>query len=229
LRRLAVLLIISGIAFSARLIYRNSPLRLQRSVQPSLTIDKQPIAFANHTFDPNAPPTDMPPLAYGEEALCDSNFAANTSVAGESQNTDATHATVTITKVHMILQLSVSIWVPVGANPHVVEHENGHRQISEYYYQTANQLAEHIAAAHLGKQINISGPDLHAELEKALRQTAADITNEYERGLNSPAAQHYFDAITNHGRDQTDVQEAIAAAVENAKMVSIQSSSSTAK
>ena len=223
MRRLVVLLTILGIALSAWLIYRNFSSRRQQSARPSLTIDKQPMAFANHTFDPHAPPAAHAPLAYGEEALCDSNFSSNTSVAGESQNSDATHATVTITRVHMILQLHVDIWVPAGATPHVVEHENGHRQISEYYYQTANQLAGRVAATYIGKQLDISGPDLHAELEKALRQTATDITNEYDRDLSSPAAQQYYDTVTDHGRNETNVKEAIAAAVENAKMASIQS------
>ena len=88
----------------------------------------------------------MPSLAYGEEAVCDSNFSSNTSVGGESQKTDATHATVTITKVKMTLQLSINIWVPTGVTQHVGEHEDGHRQISQYYYQMADKLAERIAA-----------------------------------------------------------------------------------
>jgi hypothetical protein len=222
LRRLVLLCLVLCIAVSAWLIHRKSLSRRQQSAQPSLAIDKQPVAFANHTFDPHAPPADMPPLAYGEEALCDSNFSSNTSVAGESQNSDATHATVTITRVHMTLHLAVDIWVPAGATPHVLEHENGHRQISEFYYQTANQLAERVAASYLGGQIDINGPDLHAELEKVLRQTATGITNEYDRDLNSPAAQHYFDAITDHGRNETNVKDAIAAAVENAKIASLQ-------
>ncbi|HWF37228.1 MAG TPA: hypothetical protein VG322_01830 [Candidatus Acidoferrales bacterium] len=229
MRRLVVLLIILGIVASAWLIYRNSSSRHEQSAQPSLTIEKQPVAFASHTFDLHAPPANMPPLAYGEEALCDSNFSSETSVAGESQNSDAAHATVTITKVHMILHLSVDIWVPDDATPHVVEHENGHRQISEYYYRSANQLAEHVAASYLGKQIEITGPDLHAGLEKALRQTATEITNEYDRDLNSPAAQQYYDRITDHGRNETNVKDAIAAAVENAKMASIQSPTTAPK
>jgi hypothetical protein len=219
-RRLIVLCVFLGIVLVAWLIWRNSPSRHQQSEHPAPAIDKQPVAFANHTFNPNSPPADMPTLAYGEEAVCDSNFSSNTSVGGESQKTDATHATVTITKVKMILQLSIDIWVPTGVTQHVVEHEDGHRQISEYYYQTAGKLAERIAVTYMSKQIDISGTDLESQFEKALHQTAADITNEYDRDLRIAATQQYYDVITDHGRSESDVKEAVAAAVENAKIVS---------
>src|SRR5207302_1573088 len=82
------------------------------------------------------------PLAPGENAECDSNFLSNASVRGESRQTDATHATVTITEIKVTLQLNINIWVPTGVTQHVIEHEEGHRQVSEYYYQTADKLAE---------------------------------------------------------------------------------------
>ena len=201
-------------------IRRNFLSRRHQSEHPTLTIDKQPVAFASHTFDPNSPPAAMPTLAYGEEAVCDSNFSSNTSVGGESQKTDATHATVTITKVKMILQLNINIWVPTGVTQHVVEHEDGHRQISEYYYQTADKLAERIAATYMGKQIDINGTDLDGQLEKVLHQTATDITNEFDNDLTFAATQQYYDAITDHGRNESEAKEAVAAAVENTKIIS---------
>jgi len=157
----------------------------------------------------------MPTLAYGEEALCDSNFVSNTIAGGEFQKTDATHATVTVTKIRMVLQLSINIWAPTGVTQHVVEHEDGHRQISEYYYQTADTLAGRIAATYMGKKIDISGPDLDAESSKALHQTATDITNEYNRDLGPGTTQQYFDLITDHGRNDSAVKEAVAAAINN--------------
>ena len=228
-RRLIALCIFLGIVIFGSLIWRNSLSRRQQSEHPALTIDKQAVAFANHTFDPNSPPADMPTLAYGEEAVCDSNFSSNTSVGGESQKTDTTHATVTITKVKMILQLSINIWVPTGVTQHVVEHEDGHRKISEYFYETADKLAEQTAATYMGKQIDINGTDLDAQFEKALHQTATDITNEYDKDLSFAATQQYYDVITDHGRNESDVKEAVAAAVENTKIVSIQAPTKTVK
>jgi hypothetical protein len=164
----------------------------------------------------------MPSLAYGEQAACDSNFSSATAVRGESQKTDATHATVTVTKVRMILHLSINIWVPSGVTPNVVEHEDGHRQISEYYYQTADKLAERIATTYLGKTVDISGTNIDEQFEKVLHEMATDITNEYDRNIGFAAAQRYYDAITDHGRNGSDVREAVAAAIENTKIVSTQ-------
>jgi hypothetical protein len=222
-RRLTILCILLGIAISGWFIRRNSLSRRQQSAHPTLTVDKQAVSFASHTFDPNSPPVNMPTLAYGEQAVCDSNFSSNTNVGGESRIIDATHATVTITKVKMILLLSINIWVPTGVTQHVVEHEDGHRQISEYYYQTADKLAERVATTYMGKQIDISGTDLDAEFQNVVHQTATDITSEYDKELSVEATQEYYDAITNHGRNDTDVRGAVTAAVENTKIVSIQS------
>ena len=172
-------------------------------------------------FDPAAPPPDMPPLSHGENAECDSNFLSSASVRGESRPTDATHATVTVTRINVTLQLQINIWVPVGVTPHVIEHEDGHRQISESYYQTADKLAARIAAAYMGKQIEITGADLGAESSEMLQQMAAEITDEYGRELNPGPAQLLYDSITDHGRNDVVVKDAVAHALKN---VTIESS-----
>src|SRR5260370_4781532 len=102
----------------------------------------------------------MPPLAPGETAECDSDFLSSASVRGEPRQTDATHATVTITQIKMTLQLNINIWVPVGATQHVIEHEEGHRQISESYYHNADKVPQRIAVTYIGKQVEIAGADL---------------------------------------------------------------------
>jgi hypothetical protein len=154
-------------------------------------------------------------LALGENAECESNFLSNASVGGESRQSDATHATVTITQIKMILQLNITIWVPTGVAQHVIEHEEGHRQVSEFYYQTAGKLAARIAAPYMGKQIEITGTDLGAESTRMLQQTATDITDEYNKELNPGPTQLLYDAITDHGRNEVVVRDAVAAAIKN--------------
>lgn len=186
------------------------------------TINKQPVAFANRTFDPASPPADMPPLAPGEIAVCDSDFVSNARIRGQSHQTDATHATVTITNVNVTLQLKINIWVPIGVTPHVIEHEEGHRQISEYYYQTADKLAEQIAAKYLGKRVDITGTDLGAESSKMLQEMASQVTGEYNKELNPGPTQLLYDAITDHGRNDVVVQDAVAHAIKNVTVESAQ-------
>jgi len=182
---------------------------------PVPIIDKQPVAFASRMFDPAAPPSAMPPLASGESAECDSQFLSSASVRGESRPTDATHATVTITQIKVTLQLNINIWVPTGVTQHVIEHEDGHRQVSEYYYQTAGELAGRIAAPYMGKQVEIAGTDLGAESSKMLQQMAAEITKEYNKELNPEPAQLLYDSITDHGRNEVVVKDAVAHALKN--------------
>jgi len=188
---------------------------------PRVTIDKQPVVFANRMFDPSRPPADMPPLAFGEQAQCDTSFASNASVGGQSRQMDAMHATVTITQIKVTLQLNIIIWLPVsGVTQHVIEHEEGHRQISEHYYQTADKLAERIAAPYLGKQVAITGADLHAEFNKVLQQMGAEITAEYNRQLNPEPAQLRYDAITDHSRNGVLAKDAVAQVLQGVSFAS---------
>ena len=202
--------------------WRNVSSRPQYRETSLPIIIKQPAAVANRTFDPTAPPRDMPPLSGGEIAACDSDFQSDASVRGESRQADATHATVTISQVKMTLQLNINIWVPAGATQRVTEHEEGHRQISEYYYQTADKLAAKIAARYIGRQVDIAGTDLSAESTKMLQQMAREITAEYNKELNPAPTQLLYDDITDHGRNDVVVQDAVAHAIKNAVVESAQ-------
>lgn len=164
----------------------------------------------------------MPPLAPNESAECDSDFLSSASVRGEPRQTDATHATVTITQVKMTLQLNINIWVPAGVSQHVIEHEEGHRQISESYYQTADKLAERIAATYIGKQVEITGADLGAESTRMLQQMAAEINDAYKNQLNPGPTQLLYDSITDHGRNEVVVKDAVSHALKNTAIESSQ-------
>ena len=213
-RGLTVLCVLLGVLILG-LAWWNLSSRRQLKEAPVTTINKQPVGFAIRTFDPAAPPTDMPPLAPGENAECDSDFQSNASVRGESRQTDATHATLTITQIKVTLQLHINIWVPTGVTQHVIEHEEGHRQVSEYYYQSADKLAERITATYMGKQVEITGTDLAAESSKMLQQMATDITAQYNKELDPGPTQLLYDAITDHGRNEVVVKDAVAHALKN--------------
>ena len=189
---------------------------------PPATIDRRPVSFANRTFDPASPPADMPPLAAGEQAACDSNFLSNTSVGGQTQQTDATHALVTITQINVTLQLNITIWAPANVTAHVIEHEEGHRQIAEYYYRTAGELAQRIASTYMGEKVEVQGTDLSAESTKLFEQVATEITDEYSKELNPGPTQLLYDGITDHGRNEVIVKDAVASAINNAAVTSPQ-------
>jgi hypothetical protein len=187
---------------------------------PAVTINKQPVNFARRTFDPTNPPSDMPRLTQGEYAACDSDFLSNAAVAAQTRQTDATHATISVTHIKMDLQLNITIWEPNEATKHVTEHEEGHRQIAEYYYQTADKLAERIATTYVGKQVDIAATDLQSESNKFLQQTAAAVTADYGSELNPGPTQLLYDSITDHSRNEVVVKDAVAHAIKNAAIES---------
>jgi hypothetical protein len=187
---------------------------------PPVIITKEPVNFARRTFDPAQSPSDMPPLTPEDNAACDSNFLSNATVAGQMRQTDATHATISVTHIKMDLQLNLTIWVPNNVTQRVTEHEEGHRQISEYYYQTADKLAERIATTYVGKQVEITGVDLQAASNNFLQLTATAITADYGRQLNPRSTQLLYDNITDHSRNDVVVKDAVAHAIKNASIES---------
>ncbi len=198
----------------------------ERLVEASVpTIEKEAVIFTNRTFDPASPPSDMPLLTAGENAACDSDFQSTASVGGRTQQTDPTHATVTIMQIKLKLLLKIAIWVPTDVTQHVVEHEQGHRQISEYYYQTADKLAMRIAASYMGKQFDITGTNLDAESSKWLQQMATEITDEYNKELNPEPTQLLYDTITDHSRNEVIAKDAVNHALKNVTVESGQQSS----
>jgi len=70
-RGLIVLCLLLAVLVFRWLTWREFSSRRQLREAPVPAINKLPVAFANRTFDPATPPTDMPPLAAGEIAVCD--------------------------------------------------------------------------------------------------------------------------------------------------------------
>jgi hypothetical protein len=216
MRTIILLCVLVGLAAFVSLKWRGSGSRNEAKETSATIVNKLPVHFENRTFDPASPPVEMPPMSPGEAAVCDSNFLASANVSGDTHPVDATHASVTVTQVKVTLQLNVTIWTPANVSPRVLEHENGHRQISEHYYETADKVAERIAATYSGRQTEISGSDLDAESGKLLHQMASEITAEYGKQLNPEPAQELYDTITDHSRNDVSVQDALTHAINNA-------------
>jgi hypothetical protein len=158
----------------------------------------------------------MPPLHSGEAAVCDADFIARSSVRAQPRRTDSTHAMLTITNVLITLQLETNVWVPTDAPQTIVDHEEGHHEIAEYYYQTADKLAERIATSYIGKRVDVTGPDLDVALNQKLLEIATEINNAYTTQINSSPTQLLYDDITDHSRNGTDPKDAVQHAIKNA-------------
>jgi hypothetical protein len=176
-------------------------------------IDKQPAVVSTRRFDPASPPADMPPLHAGEQAQCEANFMSGALVSSQRRKTGAASSTLTITQVKMTLQLAITIWIPEGVTQKVLEHEEGHRQISESFYASADKVAERIAASYIGKEIIVAGGDLEGEANNALQKIGAEITAEYNKQIDPNPAQLRYDEITDHARNDVLVRDAVAQVV----------------
>jgi hypothetical protein len=181
-------------------------------------ITKLPAGYAAHKFDPATPPANMPPLHPGEAAVCDADFIARSSVRAQPRRTDATHGMLTVTQVMMTLQLQTNVWVPVDAPQTIADHEEGHREIAEYYYQTADKLAERIAASYIGKRVEVTGDDLDVASNQKLLEIATEITDEYTKEINSNPTQLLYENITDHSRNGVIAKDAVEHAIKNASV-----------
>jgi hypothetical protein len=214
------IIVLVGAVVIGWLSWRSYSADRQLKEMSKVTVNKEPVNFANRTFDPASPPPDMPPLNAGEAAACDTDYESSATVGGQTRLGDATHATLTVTNINVKLMLNITIWTAKEATPRVIEHEQGHREISEFYYQTADKIAEKIAAGYLERRVEIAGTDLQAEGNKALQQMAAEINEEYKRELNPGPAQLLYDEITEHSRNDVVVKDAVEHAIKNAAVES---------
>jgi len=214
LRRIFFLFLLLAVVIAAWMHWRGtSPSDSRETLAPA--VDKAPVNYATRTFDPAAPPPDMPPLRPGDYAQCDSNFVSDARITGQTRRTGLSQGTVTISQVHVTLKLNITVWLPADASQQVVDHEQGHRQISEFYYQNAEKLAARISASYIGRQIEVAGADLNAEADKELHNVASEITAEYGRELNTEPTQLLFDSITDHGRNGVVAKDAVDHALKN--------------
>jgi hypothetical protein len=181
--------------------------------QSQVEIVKMPAQVGTRYFDPKRPSRDRPPLSGPEEAVCAGDFLSDASVGAQAQMTDATHAKATINRIKVTLQLNMTIWLPNNPQKWTVEHEDGHRQISEYYYQNAEVIARRVAEPYFGKTVDISGKDLRKALSAAVGKIAEEITNEYNRQMPVETTQERYDTITEHSRKDISVPDAVAQAL----------------
>jgi hypothetical protein len=180
---------------------------------PQVEVVKMPVRVGTRYFDPKRPPRDRPTLSSPEEAVCAGDFLSDASVGAQARQTDATHARATINRIKVTLQLNITVWLPNNPQKWTVEHENGHRQISEYYYQHAETVARCIAESYIGQTVEISGRDLRKALSAAVGKIAGEITREYNRQMPVETTQDRFDTITEHSRKDIPVPDAVAQAL----------------
>src|SRR5205085_12121367 len=127
---------------------------------------------------------------------------------------------IKIAGVNVNLSLKITIWVSDDKPKVIVEHEEGHRQISEYFYKDTDKVARSIAEKYVGQTYEAEGGDMEAASRKALDKVLTELSQKYmgQTQVISVRANEIFDEITNHGRNQkVTVEAAVKQSIERAK------------
>jgi hypothetical protein len=154
--------------------------------------------------------------------VAQSFFSADSRVGGlvtPATNTDQGHtASVKVDTVRMTLSLRVTIWLPEGAVPKLVNHEEGHRQIAEHYYSDAERIARRLAEELIGTTITGTGDSVETAADNALKEAAEILGGKYlgETDVPSGRAQAEYDKITAHGTNAVKEERAVSEAIERA-------------
>ena len=225
--------VIGGITLSATVIAAAAPLAgMNQSAEPAVDgvkITKMPVDVQHRTFDARRPPPEMPRLKPPEAALCAAEFLSSASVSGQAVQTDAMRAKLTINRVEVTVHLNITVWLPPNPPRRIVEHEEGHRQIAEYFYDNADVIAKRLAEPYIGKVIEISGSDVRNALAAVLNETGEEITEAYKSQIPVERAEVRYDAITDHGRNDIPVPVAVAQAIRETALASSQPTSPAAR
>jgi hypothetical protein len=180
-----------------------------------VVVRKAPESLAVRSFDPKHPPKEMPPLNASEAAVTESVFACGARIEVETKTIDNKPVRTSIVGVRLDLGLEVTEWLPKDVTPKIKAHEDGHRNISELYYENAEKIAATIAKKYVGKQLEIQDGDVKAAIKKA----ASECCEEYLGAVEKPSqkVQEKYDEITDHGRNKVAEKRAIEKAVEEVK------------
>jgi len=187
-------------------------------------IKRAPPAVEHRKFDREHPPSDMPPLEPQEAAVTKSVYGIATQfsvqLVSEDQRAGKTVAKIKVANVALDLTLKITEWVPNDAPRIIVDHEEGHRQISEYFYKDAEKIARGIAEKYVGKVYEAEGSDADAAGKAALEKGINEVSQKYmaETQSVSVRANQIFDELTQHSRNQRiSVDKAVKESIERAK------------
>ncbi|MGE5607890.1 MAG: hypothetical protein ACM359_01430 [Bacillota bacterium] len=173
----------------------------------AITVGFPPPAVEVRTFDPSDPPSDMPQLLPQEAAVTHSAFGVRSSlqamVSNEQSQNGRTTSTLKVESIQVELSLAITMWLPEQVTRPLVAHEEGHRRISERFYQDGERVARNLAQKYIGQSITGQGPTPQAAREAAMNKVINELNGAYMAAIQTPSVQVniIFDTITQHGRN----------------------------
>lgn len=186
-----------------------------RAEEHPVTIKKNPPKITRQSFDPKRPPARMPKLTPPESGVCHFEFTCDAGLETFVDQIDARTVEIEVDAVDMILELEIDIWAMNGAPKKLLAHEEGHRQIAEHYYKTAEIVARELGKKMIGRKARGTGANKQAATNDANHKLLSELNLAYmnETRARCSACQKRYDKITNHSLIPIPEADAIAQAL----------------
>jgi len=208
---------LSRIGFPLGLLF--APLALLAATPPasppSVQVRVEAPVVAYHSFPPGQPPPQVKELSGREAGLCYTELATQIRIGVEYPRLSIKKPVVTVTSLEFVVGAKITIWVEEGSSPKILDHENGHRAISEYYYHQAQPLARKLGEQAVGRKIPLNEKPTDAAIAAATEALRAELLTEFEKQIDqrNRFAQAAFDTITDHSRNDVPNKEAVTKAI----------------
>jgi hypothetical protein len=212
--RRAILVFAAGAAAGA--VVRARPARAQRAESgPAVRVTRENAVITRAEFDPGRPPPEMPPLTPPESGVCKTTFELSAGVTYSAERLSSGMARLHVDGLEIVTKLRIDIFTVRNAPLKLRAHEEGHRAIAEYYYESSASIAETIGRRLIGTTYEGRGADDEAAQRDGFSKVIAEIERSYMARVRGPsaAANERFDEITRHGLEPIDEREAVARAI----------------
>lgn len=176
-------------------------------------VDAPVVAY--YTFPPGRPPPEAKELSGMEAGLCYTELSTEIRIGVEYPRFSIKKPVMTVTSIEFIVGAKITIWVEEGSKPEILDHENGHRTISEHYYQQAHPLARKLGENAVGRKLPLNGKPTDATVAAATEGLRTELLKEFETQIDrrNRFAQAAFDTITDHSRNDVPNKDAVAKAI----------------
>ena len=179
-----------------------------------VTVKKAVPTVGQRRFDPKHPPRDIPVFVPGEGGLVHYEFTTDIAVAGDTDTLGPGSVNVIIDTADINLSVPITMWLENNPPQRIVEHENGHVAIVEYYYANIDVYARQAAQAVMGKTFSGAGKDKQSAEDDATHKVTQQIEQYIldRTRVRAVACNDRYDKITDHSRNPGSQADAVAQA-----------------
>jgi hypothetical protein len=177
----------------------------------SVAVTREEPVVERREFDPSSPPADMPKLTPPESGVCDTTFELSAGIGYSVEVLGPTTINLWVDGLNITTRQRIKIYTIRGAPAKLLAHEEGHREISEHYYEDAVAAVRVAATPLIGRMFTGNGTDRAAAEKDAVNKVRAVLLNAYvlRTQMRSDAANQRYDTLTEHGLNAVDEAEAI--------------------